>query len=281
MTSRARDAYGIVKKASRVPQRQSSDTVLSFVANRAPSLAVRRFARWLKGLSRDQVTELIAIAIWVVCVYLLFVVIMTYKLKDFLVAVQYVWQFGSKTVSFASEEKPDFCAIVNFFSIVNALTLCSYEALASWGTPKGRGAHAAYCRRASKRQMLCLAGVVGPSTVSNFFRCKVMRTMSVELQRTFRNSCWAVFGFGFRHGIAKTRGTLPLIIIIARALGEHYAAGTIMTGEEMLWDVLVPVAISFASAAYFERRDIAWYGGLSAERRARSWIYGEKSKKYQ
>ena len=63
--------------------------------------------------------------------------------------------------------------------------------------------------------------------------------------------------------------------------GEHYAAGTIMTGEEMLWDVLVPVAISFASAAYFERRDIAWYGGLSAERRARSWIYGEKSKKYQ
>ena len=141
--------------------------------------------------------------------------------------------------------------------------------------------YAAYCRRASKRQMLCLAGVVGPSTVSNFFRCKVMRTMSVELQRTFRNSCWAVFGFGFRHGIAKTRGTLPLIIIIARALGEHYAAGTIMTGEEMLWDVLVPVAISFASAAYFERRDIAWYGGLSAERRARSWIYGEKSKKYQ
>ena len=278
MASRARDASSIVMKASRVPKRQSSGTFLSIVANRAPSLAVRRFARWLKGLSRSQMNELIAIATWMICVYLMFVVMMTYKLKEFVVAVQYVWQFGSKTMSFTSEWTPDFCAIVNFFGIVNAVLLCSYEALASWGTPKGRGAHAAYCRRGSKRQMLCLAAIVAPHTLSNFFGCKLMRSMSLEVQRIFRSACWAVFGFGFRHGIAKTRGTLPLIIITARTMGEQYAAGTVMSGEEVIWDVLVPLVLCVLSAAYFERRDIAWYGGLSAERRTRPWIYGEKSK---
>lgn len=241
-------------------------------------LAMRRFARWLKSLSRDQVNEVIAIATWVVCVYLMFVVLMTYKLKEFVAAVRYVWQFGSKSVAFTSEETPDFCAIVNFFSVVDATMLCSYEAFASWGTPKGRGAHAAYCRRASKRQMLCLAAIVAPTTMSNFFGCKVLRSMSGNTQRMFRFACWAVFGFGFRHGIAKSRGTLPLIIIVARALGEHYAAGTMISLEEFVWDIILLAGVSAVSAAYFERRDIAWYGGLSAERRARSWIYGEKSK---
>ena len=51
-----------------------------------------------------------------------------------------------------------------------------------------------------------------------------------------------------------------------------------MSGEEVIWDVLVPLVLCVLSAAYFERRDIAWYGGLSAERRARSWFYGEKTK---
>ena len=74
MSVRARDASDIVKKASRVPQRQPSGNVLSLMANRAPLLAMRRFARWLKSLSRDQVNEVIAIATWVVCVYLMFVV---------------------------------------------------------------------------------------------------------------------------------------------------------------------------------------------------------------
>ena len=278
MSVRARDASDIVKKASRVPQRQSSGNVLSIMANRAPLLAMRRFARWLKSLSRDQVNEVIAIATWVVCVYLMFVVLMTYKLKEFVAAVRYVWQFGSKSVAFTSEETPDFCAIVNFFSVVDATMLCSYEAFASWGTPKGRGAHAAYCRRASKRQMLCLAAIVAPTTMSNFFGCKVLRSMSGNAQRMFRFVCWAVFGFGFRHGIAKSRGTLPLIIIVARALGEHYAAGTMISLEEFVWDIILLAGVSAVSAAYFERRDIAWYGGLSAERRARSWIYGERSK---
>ena len=117
-----------------------------------------------------------------------------------------------------------------------------------------------------------------PTTISNFFGCKVLRSMSGGTQRALRFAIWAVFGFGFRHGIAKTRGTLPLIIIVARALGEHYSAGTLMSAEEAIWDVLLLAAASTVSAAYFERRDIAWYGGLSAERRARSWFYGEKTK---
>ena len=278
MSSRARDASNIVKKAARVPQRQASGGMLSIVANRAPSLVLRRFARWLKSLSRDQMNELIAIATWVLCIYVLTTVLMSYKLNEFVEAVRFVWQFGTKTVSFTSEEMPDICAIVNFFSVVDAAALCMYEAFASWGTPKGRGAHAAYCRRAAKRQVLCLAAVVMPTTVSNFFGCKVLRSMSGGTQRALRFAIWAVFGFGFRHGIAKTRGTLPLIIIVARALGEHYSAGTMMSAEEAIWDVLLLAAASTVSAAYFERRDIAWYGGLSAERRARSWFYGEKTK---
>ena len=160
--------------------------MLSIIAKRAPSLVLRRFARWLKSLSRDQMNELIAIATWIFCIYILATVLMTYKLNEFVEAVRFVWRFGTKTVSFTSEEMPDICAIVNFFSVVDAAALCMYEAFASWGTPKGRGAHAAYCRRAAKRQVLCLAAVVMPTTVSNFFGCKVLRSMSGGTQRALR-----------------------------------------------------------------------------------------------
>ena len=130
-------------------------TALSIVANHAPSLAMRRAARWLKGLTRDQSAELTAIVSWILMVHYLSVFTLSYKSADF---IEYArWLFGAATTQAA-----DLCGLVNFFTSFFVSFLCFYEAYAGWGTPKGRGAHAAYCRKAARRQIVLLLVRIGP-----------------------------------------------------------------------------------------------------------------------
>lgn len=135
--------------------RERTRTALSIVANHAPSLAMRRAARWLKGLTRDQSAELTSIVSWILMVHYLSVFTLSYKSADF---IEYArWLFGAATTQAA-----DLCGLVNFFTSFFVSFLCFYEAYAGWGTPKGRGAHAAYCRKAARRQIVLLLVRIGP-----------------------------------------------------------------------------------------------------------------------
>tara|TARA_B110000977_G_scaffold124647_1_gene159619 strand:+ start:8037 stop:8780 length:744 start_codon:yes stop_codon:yes gene_type:complete len=237
------------------------------VANHAPSLAIRRFARWLKGLSRDQLNELTAVAAWVVCVYFLTAFTLRYKFNEFWKAVQFV--LGGFKVAEA-QEAPDMCGLVNFASSILATTLCSYEAYAGWGTPKGRGAFAAYARRAARRQIPLLLIITSPTLLSNWFGCKIMRAMSPNGQRVARAAAWGTLGFGFRHGITITTppGLVAFVIVAGRYLGEKVSSRAVPTLGEFLFDICVPTLIAERTAQFFMRRDLQLYGGVSAERNA-------------
>ena len=52
-----------------------------------------------------------------------------------------------------------------------AAAVFSFEGWASWGTPKGRGAHAAYSRRAARRQTWLLVLLCAPTWIMNVASC--------------------------------------------------------------------------------------------------------------
>ena len=248
------------------PTRQrSARTTLSIVANHAPSLAIRRFARWLNGLSRDQVHEFNAIAAWSGSVYFLSAVTMSYKWSEFVTACAFV------TGGLSSDKRPDMCSVVNFFSSALAAVVVMYESYAGGGTPKGRGAFAAYGRRAARRQTKLLLLLTSPTLASNWFGCKVMRLMSVNNQRVGRTAAWSALAYGFRHGISNSKppGVLSTAIITLRFAGEKFATRLALTAEELFLDILLLSLVAALISAYFMRRDTQKYGGLSAERRAR------------
>lgn len=259
-TSSSRGAFTVTPG---VPQKnRSTRTALSIVANHCPSLTMRRAARWLKGLTRDQSVELNSIVSWIICVYYFSAFTLSYKTSDFVTYARWVCGYGDSDAA-------DLCGLCNFFTSFLASTLCSYEAYAGWGTPKGRGAHAAYCRKATRRQILLLLIMTTPSLASNWFACKLMRSLTTHGQREARASVWATLAVGFRHGIANTNppGLVSFFIITSRFIGDKVSHGFLWpTLTELVWDIVVPNVIAERTAQYFMRRDLQWYGGLSAER---------------
>ena len=107
-----------------------------------------------------------------------------------------------------------------------------------------------------------------PALASNWFACKMMRSMTTHGQRIARAVAWVTMGFGFRHGITNTNppGLVSFFIIVARFVGEKVSHGEYPTANELLWDIVVPSTIAERTAAYFMRRDMQWYGGVCAER---------------
>jgi len=107
-----------------------------------------------------------------------------------------------------------------------------------------------------------------PALASNWFACKMMRSMTTHGQRIARAVAWVTLGFGFRHGITNTNppGLVSFFIIVARFVGEKVSHGEYPTANELLWDIVVPSTIAERTAAYFMRRDMQWYGGVCAER---------------
>jgi hypothetical protein len=156
---RTSSSRGAFTETPGVPQKnRSTRTALSIVSNHCPSLTMRRAARWLKGLTRDQSVELNSIVAWIICVYYLSAFTLSYKTSDFVTYARWVCGYGDSDAA-------DLCGLCNFFTSFLASTLCSYEAYAGWGTPKGRGAHAAYCRKATRRQILLLLIMTTPVRV--------------------------------------------------------------------------------------------------------------------
>ena len=120
--------------------RERTRTALSIVANHAPSLAMRRAARWLKGLTRDQSAELTSIVSWILMVHYLSVFTLSYKSADF---IEYArWLFGAATTQaaaaqvFSSHGQP--CTRVHWSTSRLPAAAAAAQVLSSHGQPFSR-----------------------------------------------------------------------------------------------------------------------------------------------
>ena len=133
-----------------------------------------------------------------------------------------------------------------------------------------------YSRETRSRLTLFFFLPPNKSLASNWFACKLMRSLTTHGQRVARASVWATLAVGFRHGIANTNppGLVSFFIITSRFIGDKVSHGFLWpTLTELVWDIVVPNVIAERTAQYFMRRDLQWYGGLSAER-SRNFVRG-------
>jgi len=210
-----------------------------FLPRRASS-----FRRWVHSLSRHQAHELNAMVRWLcVCAFII------------------VTQPGLLRFRTA-------CDASRAFQKHLAAAVFSFEGWASWGTPKGRGAHAAYSRRAARRQTWLLVLLCAPTWIMNVASCHDPITLPgarEQGERLGKLAVWIVIAFGFRHGIASARGRLPFGIMTVNFMCE--CIGKKVTEPSFglyLFEVIPRTAVVELIARFFEERDRAYYGGLAA-----------------
>ena len=217
----------------------SSGLGLDTVARRTSSVT-----RWVRSLSRHQAHELNAMVVWLsVCAFIF---------------VNQPGLLRFRTVCDASR------ALQKHF----AAAIFSFEGWASWGTPKGRGAHAAYSRRAARRQTWLLILLCSPAWLMNLAKCHDQITFPGARERGERLgklAAWIVIAFGFRHSITCARGRLPLGIMSINFVCECMAGKITEPSIGIyLLEVIPRTAVVELIAHFFEARDRAYYGGLAA-----------------
>lgn len=247
-TTRSRAAHAVPAEPAAAPTAAppvgKTDPVRSVLGFESVARRTSSVTRWVRSLSRHQAHELNAI-VWWLCVCA-FIIVNQPGLLRF------------RTTCDASRAFQKHLAAVVF----------SFEAWASWGTPKGRGAHAAYSRRAARRQTWLLILLCFPAWIMNLAACHDPITLPGARERGERLgklAVWIVIAFGFRHSITSARGRLPLGIMtinfmcecIGQKVTEHFVG-------LYLLEVIPRTAVVELIARFFEERDRAYYGGLAA-----------------
>ena len=129
------------------------------------------------------------------------------------------------------------------------------ELLAGWGTPRGRGAYAAYARRARSRQQIGLACASAPRLLAHLAGCQSLSlTRGANPGAELANRCagWVFMGTIYSHGI-EAASWLPFCIVTLTKAGGHVASvgspGAVLTDFNRLVVEIVPPAAAAAVVA--------------------------------
>ena len=149
-----------------------------------------------------------------------------------------------------------------------AAAVFSFEGWASWGTPKGRGAHAAYSRRAARRQTWLLVLLCAPTWIMNVASCHDPITLPgarEQGERLGKLAVWIVIAIRVSPRHRLRAGTTPL--------RHHDRQLRVRVHREESDGTLVRVVSvrgdpanrrGRTHRAFLRERDRAYYGGLAA-----------------
>jgi len=129
------------------------------------------------------------------------------------------------------------------------------EVVAGWGTPRGRGARAAYARRARSRQQIGLCAASLPRLCAHLTGCRSLsmtRGANPGAELAKRCASWVFLGVVYSHGI-EAASWLPFCIVTLTKAGGHVATvgslGAVMTHFNGLVVEIVPPAAAAAVVA--------------------------------
>ena len=137
------------------------------------------------------------------------------------------------------------------------------ELLAGWGShPRGRGAYAAYARRARSRQQIGLACASAPRLLAHLAGCQSLSlTRGANPGAELANRCagWVFMGAIYSHGI-EAASWLPFCIVTLTKAGGHVAmVGSVMAVFNRLdFNRLVVEIVPPAAAAAVVARLVNW-----------------------
>ena len=129
------------------------------------------------------------------------------------------------------------------------------EVVAGWGTPRGRGARAAYARRARFRQQIGLCAACTPRLLAHLAGCRSLsmtRGANPGAELAKRCASWVTMGVIYSHGI-EAASWLPFCIVTLTKAGGHVATvgslGAVSTHFNGLVVEIVPPAVLAAVVA--------------------------------
>lgn len=213
----------------------------SAVARRLPGAKMfMRISRWLEQLSRDQSRELSTMFVWSFCFYV------------FAVRVALLNSMDLRSVT--------FCAAAKSYNVLHCALVFALEMFLGWGTPRDRGAHVLYVKKAAWRQKWLILLFVGPTILMEGAGCRLALTRDPTRRDIGRAATWAVMAPAFRHAIIKSSGSIVFFIIMSREVMSRVGAGNAVFTGYGEWRgatglAVVCTAVAFLVAFALERND--------------------------
>ena len=187
-----------------------------------------------------------------------------------------MWGFGRYTFRGVSILRESTRNGATIFETLHAMTPCERmavaqplglfavlaEVLAGWGTPRGRGARAAYARRARSRQQIGLLFACCPRLLAHLAGCQSLsltRGANPGAELAKRCASWVMLGCIYSHGI-EAASWLPFCIVTLTKAGGHVATvGSVMAVFNRLdFNRLVVEIVPPAAAAAVVARLVNW-----------------------